>query len=80
MYINIINQYHVHGLSSSIARLISFVWYFNPKQARGGICSQAGSSLSCAETVSSRKPKLSDFYYILIGLSSEYKPVPWDIL
>ena len=30
-------------------------------------------------TVSSRKLKLSDFYYILIGLNSEYKPVPWDI-
>ena len=31
------------------------------------------------KTVSSRKLKLSDFYYILIGLNSEYKPVPWDI-
>ena len=40
---------------------------------------QAGSSLCCAETVSSKKPKLCDFYYILIGLNSEYKPVPWDI-
>ena len=45
----------------------------------GGIRPQAGSSLCCAETVSSRKLKLSDFYYILIGLNSEYKPVPWDI-
>ena len=45
----------------------------------GGIRQQAGSSLCCAETVSSRKLKLSDFYYILIGLNSEYKPVPWDI-
>ena len=55
---------------------------FNPKQAGGGgggIRPQAGSSLCCAETVSSRKLKLSDFYYILIGLNSEYKPVPWDI-
>ena len=57
--------------------------YLNPKQAGGGggggIRPQAGSSLCCAETVSSRKLKLSDFYYILIGLNSEYKPVPWDI-
>ena len=45
----------------------------------GGIRPQAGSCLCCAETVSSRKLKLSDFYYILIGLNSEYKPVPWDI-
>ena len=45
----------------------------------GGIRPQAGSSLCCAETVSSRKLKLSDFYYILIGLNSEYKPVPWAI-
>ena len=44
----------------------------------GRIRPQAGSSLCCAETVSSRKLKLSDFYYILIGLNSEYKPVPWD--
>ena len=45
----------------------------------GGIRPQAGSSLCCAETVSSRKLNLSDFYYILIGLNSEYKSVPWDI-
>ena len=55
----------------------------NPKQVGGGgggIRPQAGSSLCCAETVSSRKLKLSDFYYyILICLNSEYKPVPWDI-
>ena len=54
----------------------------NPKQAGGGgggIRPQAGSSFCCAETVSSRKLKLSDFYYILIGLNSEYKPVSWDI-
>ena len=53
----------------------------NPKQAGGGgrICPQAGSSLCCAETVSSRKLKLSDFYYILIGLNSENKLVPWDV-
>ena len=44
-----------------------------------GIRPQAGSSLCCAEMVSSRKRKLSDFYYILIGLNSEYKPVPRDI-
>ena len=55
-------------------------WNFNPKQAGGGgIRPQAGSFLCCAETVSSRKLKLSDFYYILIGLNSEYKAVPWDI-
>ena len=57
--------------------------HFNPKQAGGGgvggIRPQAGSSLCCAETVSSRKLKLSEFYYILIGLNSECKPVPWDI-
>ena len=52
----------------------------NPKQAGGGgIRPQAGSFLCCAETVSSRKLKLSDFYYTLIGLNSEYKAVPWDI-
>ena len=54
---------------------------FNPKQAGGGggeISPQVGSSLCCAETVSSRKLKLSDFYYIyyiLIGLNSEHNPV-----
>ena len=45
----------------------------NPKQAgggEGGIRPQAGSSLCCAETVSSRKLKLSDFCYILIGFNS----------
>ena len=56
---------------------------FNPKQAGGGrgsgIRPQAGSSHCCAETVSNRKLKLSDFYYILIGLNGEYKPVPWGI-
>ena len=45
----------------------------------GGIRPQACSSLCCAETVSSRKLKLSDFYYILLGLNSEYKPVPWGV-
>ena len=45
----------------------------------GGIRPQAGSFLCCAETVSSKKLKLSDFYYILIGLNSEHKPFPWDI-
>ena len=62
--------------------ILCTISYINPKQARGGgsgICPQAGSSLCCAETVSSRKLKLSDFYYILIGLNFEYKPVPWDI-
>ena len=45
----------------------------------GGIHPQAGSSVCCAETVSSRKLKLCDFYYIPISLNSEYKPVPSDI-
>ena len=45
----------------------------------GEIRPQAGSSLCCAETISSRKLKLCDFYYILIGLNSKYKSVPWDI-
>ena len=47
-----------------------------PGGGGGGIRPQAGSSFCCAETVSSRKLKLCDFYYILIGLNSEYKPVP----
>ena len=45
--------------------------YINPKQAgggggRSGIRPQAGSSLCCAETVSSRKLKLSDIYYTIL--------------
>ena len=43
---------------------------------------QAGSSLCCAETVSSRKIKLCDFYLVYtnkLGINLEYKPVPWDI-
>ena len=60
---------------------------FDPKQAGGGgggggggrIRLQDGSFLCCAETVSSRKLKLCDFYYILIGFNSEYKPVPSDM-
>ena len=64
----------------SIIQIATKFTIFNPKQAGGGgIRPQAGSCLCCAETVSSRKLKLSDFYYILIGLNSEYKPVPWDI-
>ena len=52
----------------------------NPNRpAGGGIRPQAGSSLCCAETVTSRKLKLSYFYHILRGINSEYKPVPWDI-
>ena len=60
--------------------MISNQFIVNPKQAGGGgggIRPQAGSSLCCAETVSSRTPKLFDFYYILVGLNSE--SVPWDI-
>ena len=54
--------------------------HINPKQAGGdGVRTQAGSSLCCAKTVNSRKLKLCDFYYILIGLNYEYKPVSWDI-
>ena len=62
--------------------LVIFVHLVNPKQAGGGggrILPQVGSSLCCAETVSRRKLKLCDFYYILIGFNSEYKPVPSDI-
>ena len=53
---------------------MSTKWSLNPKEAGGGggIRPQAGSSLCCAETVSSGKLKLCDFYYILIGLNSEY--------
>ena len=60
----------------------SYIRNFSPKQAGEGggrICPQAGSSLCCAETVSSKTLKLCDLYYILIGFNSEYKPVPWDI-
>ena len=45
----------------------------------GRIRPQAGSSLCCAEMVSTRKLKLTYFYYILIDLNSGYIPVPWDI-
>ena len=54
----------------------------NRKQASGGgggIRPQAGSFLCCAETVSSRKLKRSDFYYILIRFYCVNKPVPWGI-
>ena len=40
---------------------------------------QVGSSLCCAETVSSRKLKLSDVYHILTIIHSEYKPVLSDM-
>ena len=69
----------IYGLTWSVMSVLNL----NPKQAGrgggGGIRPQAGSSLCCAETVSSRKLKLCDFHYILIGLNSEYKPVLWDI-
>ena len=53
---------------------------FKLKQAGGGrIRSQTGSSLCFAETVKSKKLKLYDFYYVLIGFNCEYKPVSWDI-
>ena len=51
----------------------------NRPRGGGGIRPQAGSSLCCAETVSIRKLKLCAFYYLLIGLNSKYKLVPWDI-
>ena len=67
-------------LSRSFLNFLRISCKFNPKQAGGeGWRPQTGSSLCCAEPVSSRKLKLSDFYYILIGLNSEYKPIPWDI-
>ena len=58
-----------------------YYFLFNPKHPRGGgrIRQHAGSSLCCAEMVSSRTPKLSAFYHILIGMNYKYKPVPWDI-
>ena len=61
---------------------LNFNLSLNPKQAGGGgggISPQAGSSFCCAKTVSSRKLKLCEFYYIPISFYSEYKPVPWDI-
>ena len=67
---------------SALTKLRCGAHRLNPKQVGGGgggIRPQAGPSLCCAEMVSSRKLKLSDFYYILIGLNSEYKPVPSDI-
>ena len=45
----------------------------------GGIRPQAGSSLCCAETLSSRKLKFSNFYHVLTGFHFEHKPVLWDI-
>ena len=38
-----------------------------------------GGGRSRPQAVSNRKLKHCDFYYILIGLNSEHKPVPWDI-
>ena len=49
------------------------------RPGESGIRLQARSPLCCAETVSSRKLKLCDFYYILISFHFEYKPVLWDI-
>ena len=46
----------------------------------GGGKGETASSLCCAETVSSRKLKFCDFYYILLmSFHFEYKPVLWDI-
>ena len=60
-------------------RHFSLLLTLNRSGVGGGILPQAGSSVCCAETVSSRKLKLFDFYYILIGLYFECKPVQWDI-
>ena len=78
------NIYEKSPSLQSLWRLYMLSFTCNPfltlnRPGGGGIRPQAGSCLCCAETVSSRKLKLSDFYYILIGLNSEYKPVPWDI-
>ena len=78
---NKVNSPPIHDFMNERYQDIQFK-SFIPKQARGGgggICPQAGSSLCCAEMVSRRKLKLSDFYYILIGFNSEYKSVSWDI-
>ena len=45
------------------AELLPLYSPLNPKQA-GGRGAQAGSSLCCAETVSSKKIKLCDFYLL----------------
>ena len=42
----------------------------------GRVHSQAGSSLCCADTVTSKKLKLRDFDKILISFHSEYELVP----
>ena len=71
---------HYDVTSQCLVFIIAHIVELNPKQAKGGgIRPQVGPSLCCAETVSSRTLKLSDFYYILIGLNSEYKPVSRDI-
>ena len=78
-----IKDHNIYLISDNSTLTATLIIFINPKQAGGGggggIRPQAGSFLCCAETVSSRKLKLSDFYYILIGLNSEYKAVPWDI-
>ena len=51
----------------------------NCRRGGGEVLPTVSSSLCCAETVSSTKLTLSDSYYILIGLNSKCKPVPWDI-
>ena len=73
-----LNIYQLKELATTILLEASSCLTLN-RPGGGGIRPQAGSFLCCAETVSSRKLKLSDFYYILIGLNSEYKAVPWDI-
>ena len=49
------------------------------RPGRGRIRPHVGSCLCRAKTVSRRKLKLCDFYYILISYHFEYKLVPWDI-
>ena len=51
---------HYDVTSQCLVFIIAYIVELNPKQARGGggIHPQAGSSLCCVETVSSRKLKL----------------------
>ena len=75
---------HLHIDSDRVAQYWSIykISPLNPKQGGGGgaeFAQQAGSFLWCPKTVSSRKLKLCDFYYILIGFNFEYKPVPRDM-
>ena len=67
----------ITGLSSSmiISKNVDFELSSLTLNRPGGSCPQAGSSLSCANTVSGWKLKLCAFYYILIGCNYKYKSV-----